>query len=93
MSLTLHVFPPSPRAFKVLVVAQQLGLDYKLAFCDLTKGDQKTAAYTALNPFSLASKAPAVNVTPEGKSTKLSGTDQEASSTYEWIEKYLSWSC
>ena len=50
MSLTLHAFPPSPRAFKVLVVAHHLGLDYKLAFCDLTKGDQKSAAYTALNP-------------------------------------------
>jgi glutathione S-transferase len=50
MSLKLHVFPPSPRAFKVLVVAHHLGLPYELAFCDLTKGDQKSAAYTALNP-------------------------------------------
>ena len=50
MSLTLHVFPPSPRAFKVLVVAHHLGLDYQLAFCDLTKGAQKTGAHTALNP-------------------------------------------
>ena len=50
MKLRLHVFPPSPRAFKVLVVAHYLGLDYELAFCDLTKGDQKSAAYTAINP-------------------------------------------
>lgn len=50
MSLRLHVFPPSPRAFKVLVVAHHLGLDYQLALCDLTKGDQKSAAYAAVNP-------------------------------------------
>ena len=50
MSLKLHVFPPSPRAFKVLVVAHHLDLDYQLVFCDLTKGDQKSAAHTALNP-------------------------------------------
>jgi glutathione S-transferase len=46
----MHVFPPSPRAFKVLVVAHHLGLDYELALCDLTKGDQKSATYTAINP-------------------------------------------
>ena len=50
MSLTLHAFPPSPRSFTVLAVAHQLGLDYKFALCDLTKGDQKSAPYTALNP-------------------------------------------
>ena len=50
MSVRLHVFPPSPRAFKVLVVAHHLGLDYELALCDLSKGDQKSAAYTAINP-------------------------------------------
>jgi glutathione S-transferase len=50
MALKLHVFPPSPRAFKVLAVAHHLGLDYEFALCDLTKGDQKSAAYTVLNP-------------------------------------------
>ncbi len=50
MSLRLHVFPPSPRSFKVLVVAHHLGIDYRLALCDLTKGDQKSASYAALNP-------------------------------------------
>jgi glutathione S-transferase len=50
MSLKLHVFPPSPRAFKVLVVAHHLGIDYEFVLCDLTKGDQKSAAYAALNP-------------------------------------------
>ena len=50
MSLTLHAFPPSPRSFKVLAVAHHLAIDYQFAFCDLTKGAQKAAAYTALNP-------------------------------------------
>jgi glutathione S-transferase len=50
MSLRLHVFPPSPRAFKVLVVAHHLGIDYQCVPCDLAKGEQKSAAYTAINP-------------------------------------------
>lgn len=50
MSLKLHVFPLSPRAFKVLLVANHLGLEYELSFCDLTKGVQKTDSFTALNP-------------------------------------------
>lgn len=50
MSLRLHAFPPSPRAFKTLVVAHHLGIDYELVLCDLTKGDQKSASYSALNP-------------------------------------------
>jgi glutathione S-transferase len=37
MSLKLHVFPPSPRAFKVLPVAHHLGIDYELCLVDLTK--------------------------------------------------------
>jgi glutathione S-transferase len=50
MSLRLHVFPPSPRSFKALVVAHHLGVDYQLVLCDLTKGDQKSASYATLNP-------------------------------------------
>jgi glutathione S-transferase len=50
MSLKLHAFPMSPRGFKVLAVAEHLGLPYDFVLCDLTKGDQKTAAYTAVNP-------------------------------------------
>ncbi|HVZ98713.1 MAG TPA: glutathione S-transferase family protein [Caulobacterales bacterium] len=50
MSIKLHVFPHSPRAFKVLAVAHQLGLDYELKFCDLLKGGAKTPEFTALNP-------------------------------------------
>jgi glutathione S-transferase len=50
MSLKLHVFPPSPRAFKVLSVAEYLGLDYQLCMVDFTKGTHKTPQFTALNP-------------------------------------------
>jgi glutathione S-transferase len=50
MSLKLHVFPLSPRAFKVLLVAHHLGIDYESCFLDLTKGAQRAPEYTALNP-------------------------------------------
>jgi glutathione S-transferase len=50
MSLRLHAFPPSPRAFKTLAVANHLGIDYEFKLCDLTKGDQRAAAYVAINP-------------------------------------------
>ena len=57
MSLKIHAFPLSPRNFKVLFVANHLGLDYEFCFCDLRKGAQKEAAYTAIN---LNQKAPAL---------------------------------
>src|SRR5579864_7803332 len=50
MSIELYVFPPSPRAFKVLAVANHLGLDYTTHLIDLTKGDQRQPGYAALNP-------------------------------------------
>src|SRR5437660_9116407 len=50
MSLKLYVFPPSPRAFKVLLAAHQLGIDYELRLVDLTKGDQKAPSFLSLNP-------------------------------------------
>ncbi len=48
--MKLHVFPPSPRSFKVLVVVHQLGLECQPALCDLTKGEQKSGPYTEINP-------------------------------------------
>ncbi len=57
MSLKIHAFPMSPRSFKVLFVANHLGLDYEFCLCDLRKGAQKEAAYTAIN---LNAKAPAL---------------------------------
>ena len=50
MAIELYVFPPSPRAFKVMVVANHLGVDATLRFLDLRKGAQKEAAYARLNP-------------------------------------------
>ena len=50
MSLKLHVFPPSPRAFKVMVLANHLGIDYQICFVDLSKGAQKSPEFLALNP-------------------------------------------
>ena len=48
--ITLHVFPLSPRAFKVMALAEHLGLDHRLRIVDLTKGEQNTPEFTALNP-------------------------------------------
>jgi glutathione S-transferase len=48
--ITLHVFPLSPRAFKVMALAEHLGLEHRLRIVDLTKGEQNTPEFTALNP-------------------------------------------
>jgi glutathione S-transferase len=50
MSIELYVFPPSPRSFKVIAIANHLSLDPALRVIDLRKGDQRTAEYAALNP-------------------------------------------
>lgn len=50
MTIELYAFPPSPRAFKALAVANHLGIDYTLRVVELLKGEQKTPEYTALNP-------------------------------------------
>jgi glutathione S-transferase len=47
--LRLHVFPPSPRASKVLALAYHLDLDFELRPVHLFKGDNKTPEYRALN--------------------------------------------
>ena len=50
MTIELYVFPPSPRAFKVMAVANHLGLDWTLRPVDLVKGEQRAPEYAALNP-------------------------------------------
>ncbi len=50
MPIELYVFPPSPRAFKVMAVANHLGIETTLRMVDLVKGDQRTPQYAALNP-------------------------------------------
>jgi glutathione S-transferase len=54
MTIELYVFPPSPRSFKVMAIANYLGFDWTPRFVDLAKGDQKTPQYAALNPNMLA---------------------------------------
>jgi glutathione S-transferase len=48
--MKLHVAPPSPRAFKVLVVARHLGLDFELCPVDLLNGANLRPEFVALNP-------------------------------------------
>src|SRR5437868_12528547 len=50
MTIELYVFPPSPRAFKVMAAANHLGLDWTPRMIDLRKGEQKAPQYAALNP-------------------------------------------
>ena len=50
MTIELYVFPPSPRAFRVIAIANHLGIDTTLRIVDLVKGDQRTPEYAALNP-------------------------------------------
>ena len=50
MTIKLHVFPMSPRGFKVLFAAEQLGIDYEMVFVDFGKQAQRGAGFTALNP-------------------------------------------
>jgi glutathione S-transferase len=50
MTIELYVFPPSPRAFKVMAIANHLGIDTKLHFVDLVKGEHRAPDYAALNP-------------------------------------------
>ncbi len=50
MTIKLWVFPPSPRAFKVLFAAHQFGVAHELKFINLFKGEQNTPEYRVLNP-------------------------------------------
>jgi glutathione S-transferase len=50
MSLRFYVFPPSPRAQKVLAVAAHLGLAYEGRLVHLFQGGQDDPAFVALNP-------------------------------------------
>ena len=50
MTIELYAVPPSPRAFKVIAVANHLGLDITIRALDFFKGEHKTPEYAALNP-------------------------------------------
>ena len=48
--MRLYVFPPSPRATKVIALAHHLALDCELRVVDLFKGEQTKPEFVALNP-------------------------------------------
>ncbi|MBV9043837.1 MAG: glutathione S-transferase family protein [Alphaproteobacteria bacterium] len=50
MTIKLHVFPLSPRAFKVLFAAHQIGVPYEMVFVNFATGATQTPAYGELNP-------------------------------------------
>jgi len=50
MTIEIFAFPPSPRAFKVIAVANHLGLDVAVRSLDFSKGEHKSPEYAALNP-------------------------------------------
>src|SRR5499426_3212815 len=48
--MKLYGFPPSPNTWKVRAVAAHIGIPLELALVDLSKGQQRTAEYLAINP-------------------------------------------
>lgn len=48
--MKLYVLPPSPRAFKVIALKNHLGIECEIKIVDLSKGDQLTPEYLAMNP-------------------------------------------
>ena len=50
--MRLYVLPPSPRAFKVIALKNHLGIECEMQLVDLSKGDQFTPKYIAMNPNS-----------------------------------------
>ena len=50
--MKLYVMPPSPRAFKVIALKNHLGIECEVQLVDLSKGEQFTPKYIAMNPNS-----------------------------------------
>ena len=48
--MKLYVLPPSPRAFKVIALKNHIRIDCEMQIVDLSKGDQLTPEYVAMNP-------------------------------------------
>lgn len=48
--MQLYQYPVSPNAYKVVAVANELGLTLETKMVDLLKGEQQTPQYTKLNP-------------------------------------------
>ena len=49
--IKLYDFPMSPRVRKARIVLAEKGLAYEKVNIDITKGEQKTAEYLAINPY------------------------------------------
>src|SRR6478672_994099 len=50
MTIKLHVFPLSPRAFKVMWAANHLGIVFDPVLVDFSKGSHRTPDFVDLNP-------------------------------------------
>jgi len=50
MTIKLHVFPLSPRAFKVMWCANHLGIGFEPVMVDFAKGTHRTPEFSGLNP-------------------------------------------
>lgn len=48
--MKLYVLPPSPRALKVIALKNHLDLECEMRIVDLSRGDQLTPEYLAMNP-------------------------------------------
>jgi glutathione S-transferase len=48
--MKLYGFPPSPNTWKVLALAKHIGAPLEFELVDLTRGQQRSEAYLALNP-------------------------------------------
>jgi glutathione S-transferase len=49
-AMKLYCFPPSPNTWKVRAAAHYMGVPLELELVDLTKGQQRSENYLALNP-------------------------------------------
>ena len=50
-TIKLYDFPMSPRVRKVRIVLAEKGLAYEKVNIDITKGEQNTPDYLAINPY------------------------------------------
>jgi len=50
MTIKLHGFPLSPRAFKVFFAAHQIGVPFEFVMVNFATGDNRTPGYTRMNP-------------------------------------------
>jgi glutathione S-transferase len=50
MTIKLHGFPLSPRAFKAFFAAHQMAVPYEFALVNFATGDNRTPGFTKMNP-------------------------------------------